>query len=577
MVSFGQELQTTLDDVVRSSSSSKKKKNKGRGGGGIDASKFAIIQDLVDGDRIKSATKLAQELSDLSLKCVDKSQEMMGSMERGIDALPDVIEPFVENKMNKATSRGAKRGDPELPDVEGSVRELQTLVKDVETVNLFTVVKSGSAAFEGLRKNGELSKDMFLSIKMFADDVESVSGSFRDFKPDNSIKLMGKIKTVAKDAWRCLRLSGLMKVFAEKVGQLIQWIISLFQMASAKLGSIWGALANAKEVLGGCLVYVKESIRLCDESKQKSLLLRDTSGEIRDHLKTILQFRKSGAAKAMDSVRDLADGDEIILCITLGTHIDDMFTECVQQVITTIDKVDDAIRSMPDVLTQDVPKLTSVADDGDEDEDADGAKYDGGEDDNDGIDFDDDDEVERQSRGNFGNDTGGGGGTRTRAATFQKVDVGNDVRELEGMASGIEDASALTVIQRSAEGFAGVNDKIGTCGDMITTSRGFAETCLTSIDSFNNGEWDLQVASEHILELFEIRDAGKQMKEFVESVLALVRANIALMKAVRSKSKDVATPGGIGNLVESFASDIDLDDLKGLGEGIKKFGSLFKK
>ena len=88
MVQFGQELQTTLDDVTGSSTS---KSSSSRGIGSMDASKFAIIQDLMDGDRIQSATNLARELSELSLKCVDKSQEMILSMERGIDALPDAI------------------------------------------------------------------------------------------------------------------------------------------------------------------------------------------------------------------------------------------------------------------------------------------------------------------------------------------------------------------------------------------------------------------------------------------------------------------------------------------------------
>jgi hypothetical protein len=181
--------------------------------------------------------------------------------------------------MNKASSRGAKNGDPELPDIDQSVNDMKRLVIDIQDVNLFTIVKSGSAAFDGLRKNGELSSDMFNSINNFAKDVESVSGSFRNLSDDNDefknpAKMFSKIKTVAKDAWRCLRLSGLMKLFAEKVQLLIKWIISLFQIASTKLGNIWGALSNAREVLGGCLIQVKESIRLCDISKDKSILLR---------------------------------------------------------------------------------------------------------------------------------------------------------------------------------------------------------------------------------------------------------------------------------------------------------------
>jgi hypothetical protein len=523
--------------------------------------------------------------------------------------------------MNKAFSRGAKWGDPELPDIDGSVNDMKQLVDDIKDVNLFTIVKSGSAAFDGLRKNGELSSDMFNSINKFACSVESVSGSFRNLSDDdknNPAKMFSKVTTVAKDAWRCLRLSGLMKLFAEKVQLLIKWIISLFQIASTKLGNIWGALSNAREVLGHSLIQVKESIRLCDISKDKSILLRgtytqswcdsprrccfflplplfveviefvrayrnkktltqfvvlllllfvliDTSKEICDHLKNIVQFRN--VSKAFASLKDLADGDEIKLCIQLATGIDDEFTACGSQVIKTIEGVDDAIRSMPDVLTQDIPKLTSIADDDDDD-----------------IGFDDDEEVNKKSRGDVGGD-----GTTTRArTTVKKVDVGNDVRELDEIRTKIEGANALTLISHSSEGFAGINDKIGVCEEMITTSRGFAESSLTAIDSFNNGSWDLEIASAHILELFEIRDAGKQMKIFIESILQLVRANIELLNTIRSKSKggsssgsgglsDIVKPGGIKNLASSLASDLDVDDLKGIGESIKKFGSLFKK
>jgi hypothetical protein len=81
MVAFGKDLQTTLKDVVGGGRSSSRRNRF------LDASKFAIIQDLVDGDKIKEATKLARDLSALSIECVDKSKEMMAAMERGIDAL----------------------------------------------------------------------------------------------------------------------------------------------------------------------------------------------------------------------------------------------------------------------------------------------------------------------------------------------------------------------------------------------------------------------------------------------------------------------------------------------------------
>ena len=80
MVEFGRELQTTLEDVCNSSGSNTQQRS-------LDASKFAIIQDLVDGDKIKEATRLAKDLSEHSLECVEKSKEMITAMESGIDAL----------------------------------------------------------------------------------------------------------------------------------------------------------------------------------------------------------------------------------------------------------------------------------------------------------------------------------------------------------------------------------------------------------------------------------------------------------------------------------------------------------
>jgi len=603
MVSFGQELSSTLNGICNNNSNSSRSR-------GIDASKFAIIQDLVDGDRMKAATQLANELSELSLECVTKSTDMISSMERGIDALPDVIEPFVQNKMDKSTKKGSKKNDPTLPDIDRSVSNMKQLISDVEDVNLLTIVPSGLAAFVGLQQNGELSKEMFLSISNFARDVESVTSSFRtlnDDQRDTPKEKFQMIKTIAKDSWRCLRLSGLMKVFAEKVRVIMKYIISLFHIASKKLGEIWGSLSNAREIVGGCIIQVKESIRLCDISKTKSLLLHDTTKEILNHLKVITQFgggknksRGGGnPAKRIASFVELADGEEILLCISLATGIDDMFSDCTHQVIKTIDNVDGAIRSMPDVLTQDITS-TAVDVDGDGDVDVDGNE--GGIEntttttttiDDDGIDFEEDD-VDTKSRGGIDFDGGDGGDDGRSSSKTKKVDVANDVQELNTMRKEIEDANMFTLIQRSVDGFHGVNDKMSICNDMITTSKGYATTSLNAINSFQNESWDLEVATQHIRELFEIRDSGTQMKRFIESVLELIRANLELLQVIRSKSKggggdgsgnddivgrlsDIVKPGGIKNLAASFASDLDVDDLKGIGQGIKKFGSLFKK
>ena len=66
IIAFGLELKETLDGLSED--------------GTLEASKFEIIKDLVDGDRIRAATALAGELGDLALQCVDKSREFMLSL-----------------------------------------------------------------------------------------------------------------------------------------------------------------------------------------------------------------------------------------------------------------------------------------------------------------------------------------------------------------------------------------------------------------------------------------------------------------------------------------------------------------
>jgi len=436
------------------------------------------------------------------------------------------------------------------------------LAEDIEDVNLFTVVERGSLAFQGLHRHGELSQDMFASIQNFAEDVETVSGSFRGFKPEDfkSFKTLGKIRDVASSIWRCLRLSNLINSFAEHVGELMQWMISLFEIASKKLGAIWGALANAKDLLAQCMESVMESIRLCDESNKKTVLLQNTSREICDHLRNVLKIGAHGPKRAMESLVELADGDEILLCIELGTNIDDMFSDCIHHIIGTIQKVERAISGMPDVLKTDIHDLAPISSGGDDN------------DDDDAIEFEDYDF--QTSRSKEDGDCISVISPCAASSVTKQEGIQENIRALKAMTEDIESSSVLTLIQRSVDGFEGVHEAIGICNNLISNSRGYAGNCKASIESFNYGEWDLGVASKHILEVFAIRNAGVSMKLMAESILELIKANLILMKAVQSRIKGLDSSSslseGFGSLVNSLANDIDL------GQGIKTFGKFIR-
>mmetsp|Transcript_23568 Transcript_23568/g.40230 ORF Transcript_23568/g.40230 Transcript_23568/m.40230 type:complete len:171 (-) Transcript_23568:220-732(-) len=170
--------------------------------------------------------------------------------------------------------------------------------------------------------------------------------------------------------------------------------------------------------------------------------------------------------------------------------MDDIVKECVMHILETIQKVCGAIKSMPDVLTEGVEEIEAPE-----------------------------------------------GGTTSRAISFaiddddddtppaDGIDVSPDVEELDGMRGAIEEANIFESVGKSAEGFDGIKAKIGLCGDLIIQSRGFADNCNTTTESFG-GAWDLESAQGHIRELFEIVSLGKLIKHFANEIMKLIRANI---------------------------------------------------
>lgn len=448
----------------------------------------------------------------------------MEAIELGIDSLPDIIEDRIEDKLDRAADKGGKEGDPDLPDVETHSRELQSLVADVDAVNLFTVMSSGKLAFDGVRSNGEVCKDMFTTMRDFSEDVSQVSDAIRNFKLGKMV--FREMKELVSNAWRCLRLSSLIKLFAEGVEKIIRWIINLFKRASEKLGSIWGALARAKDVLGDCVQYVVECIKLCNDAKDRSGELCDVSAEIREHLLNIVTLDRDAIA----SIKDISDGDEIKRSIHLATTMDDIVKECVMHILETIQKVCGAIKSMPDVLTEGIGEDETAAEGGN---------------------------TRAISFGIIDDD-------HADAPPEDRVDVTGDIEELDGMRAGIEEANIFQAVEKSADGFDVIKAKIGLCGDMLTKSRGFADTCNTTIESFG-GAWDLESAQCHIRQLFEIVSLGKLIKHFAEEIVKLIHANIALMETVMQKFNDIDF---VPDQLEDLIDDVG-DGLKDLGKKLK--------
>ena len=509
MVDFGMEIKSTLDDLS------------GGGGSGhsarsvIDASRFETIQELISGDKMKAAWNLATEMDDLALNCVNQSIKMIDSIEQGIETLPDIFENRIDQNMEQAKLEGSKESDPQLRDITPDVEELQLTVKNIEQVNLFTVMKSGKDAFKNLTSKGEICYELFTTIGNFAKDVTAVADAIKNFQIGTMI---GKVKGLIRDIWRCLRLSDLIREFAQAVKKLIQWIISLFKSVSERLATIWGALANAKNCLKEIIQHVLDSMKLCDDAKSKSIMLIDTCGEVQGHLRNITTINKD----SIRSIKDLADGDEIQTMIDIAKNMDDIILNAVKKVIQMIKKVTQGFKELPDVIKEGIPE-----DAGTQEDDPDPANVD------------------------------------------------DDVNELVTSRGAIEEANALEAIQQSSNGFSNVLNKVSKCQDMIVSSRSFAENCNTTIDSFM-GVWDLEVAMNHLIEMKRLVKLGEMMEQFAREILKLVKAVIDVMKPVMDKIRNIdLIPDKLEDAVENIGDalkDAGLD-----GRRIKKFGKKLGK
>lgn len=493
MVAFGQDIQATLREFKQ--------------GETMDASAFESIRDLVSGDKMKAATALAGEMDNLALTCVDKSIEMITSIERGVDSLPDVMKEGID----AAAKNGANEDDPELPSVDKDIQELETCIEAIQQVNLFTAMDAGLNAFNGLTAKGEICTDMFATMKRFAENVTSITDAFMDL---NVKTVLSKLK----DMWRCLRLSDLMKSFAEEVGKLIKWIIKLFTDSSDKLSGIWSALAYAKDCMADCIKPVVEAKQLCIDAMEKSTTLIHTTTAIKGQLESIASVN----AKSINAVQELSDGDEIRLAIDLATSMDDLVSRCVAKVVNMTDRVSDGFENLPNVITEGMPDVKEAG------------------------------KVEDDPK---------------------PADVEQDIEKMDKCRSAIEDADTLCAVKAGVDGFSGVANEVDICKGMLNTSLGFANNCTNTIESFM-GVWDLNTAMDKIMEMCRLVKLGDMMKQFAEQIKKLVKATIAVMKAAKEKLGNLSfaeVKDEVKDKIEDTVEDVKemVDDVTDMAKKIK--------
>ena len=159
----------------------------------LDAESFAVIADLIDGDKTKEAKELAIAMKGKSTECISLSMQMINSLEKCVDALPDVIESYIEKKAQQSITNELTVEEREMANngIEDDVNELSRCIDAIENLKLLTAIDAGTNAFNAIKQKSTLCHRIFEMIQKFAKDVVSITTSISNM---DASAILDKIK-----------------------------------------------------------------------------------------------------------------------------------------------------------------------------------------------------------------------------------------------------------------------------------------------------------------------------------------------------------------------------------------------
>jgi hypothetical protein len=478
MIDFGSEITSTLRGFSMK----------------MDVETLETIKDLMDGDRLRESMKLAKDMDDIALSCVDKSVRMMEIMEDAMDAVPDPIQRMITKAAGRddiASRKNQEKTREVLSTLDQDLDDVKSCVKAVQHLNIATALQLGLQAFEHLSAKATVSRSMFNTMRGFSDEVASFTEAISEGDVSDMVKLAGKVG----DMWHCLKLSNFMQELAEAAGKLIRMIISLFKVMSERLSTLWKALAYAKDCMVDCMEHVVDAKKIVLKAHKNGELLIEKSKHIIDQLQDLGELN----GNSIKSARKLAEGGEIKKAIALTGTMDDLVLECVGKVVAMVERVSEGFQNLPDILTANV----NLEEEGKQDDDR------------------------------------------------EPDDIEQNIAQLEKSRGEIDESNIVSAAVKTVGGFRDVLDNEMSCQDMLGLVEGFTGNCSATIKSFL-GVWDLNSAMVKITEMCRIVRLGELIKKFAEQIKRLLNAIIALMKsAIKKLSMD------LGDAVDDIKDKIE--------------------
>jgi len=444
-----------------------------------DPNALEIIKELTEGSRVRKAMDLAKGLNSAAEVCVEKSIEMVDTMESSMESLPSVVKVTLEAIADDDEEGNEDDDEDEdeslIRDLEKDVEDVQSCIQNIRNLNLATAIKVGMEAFSQLTEKSLRSRALFDKVKGFATDVQGICSAFREMD-------ISQAASKGKEMLHCIGLCELMRAVAEGAGKLLKIIVSLFEIVAEKISVLWTSLAFAKDCMQDSVVMVHNAKTKCTDAKEKSSSLVEQSSHIAETMDSIGTMNR----ESIMAIKELAQGGAIHSTIDLVKNMDDVVVECSSQVVAMIDRVKEGFSNMPAMLT-------------------------------DGLDT--------EALGKSDSDP-------------DPIDVDEDVQDLEESRQAIEESDIVSVVVAGRRGFKGVSQKSTICKDALALVNEFASGCSTTLDSFLS-VWDLESAAGKVEEMFRLVKLGEMMKQFAQQIKKLLLSILAFLKAAVNKLASV--------------------------------------
>jgi hypothetical protein len=155
---------------------------------------------------------------------------------------------------------GKQESDPDEPDVENNIADLEASKEAIENANLLVAVEAGTRGFTNVADNVGVAKELLALVRSFAETCMQTIESFMGVWDIQSA--IDKIKEMC----RIVKLGEMMKQFADQIKRLLLSVIALMKASIQKFKSVDISDLNVKD-LANQAVGLAQNLKIDDLKK----------------------------------------------------------------------------------------------------------------------------------------------------------------------------------------------------------------------------------------------------------------------------------------------------------------------